>query len=55
MEILTTVFSTVLDLGATTINWMQTYPITLVGVGFGFVGATIGLVKRAMRVGGRRR
>lgn len=55
MEILSTVFAEVLDLGSTTITWMTAYPITLVGVGFGFVGATISLVKRAMRVGGRRR
>lgn len=55
MEILSTIFSEVLNLGSTTINWMTAYPITLVGVGFGFVGASISLVKRAMRVGGRRR
>ena len=37
------------------IGFMNNNPITWVGIGFGFLGAGIGIVKKAARVGGRKR
>lgn len=54
-NILTTVVSDVIGVAGQVITFMNGNPIMWVGIGFGFVGAAIGLVKKASRVGGRRR
>lgn len=54
-NILTTVVSDVIGVAGQVITFMNSNPIMWVGIGFGFVGAGIGLVKKASRVGGRRR
>lgn len=51
---LTTIVSEVIGVAGQCITFMNSNPITWVGVGFGFVGAGIGLVKKAAKVGGRR-
>lgn len=55
MELLETLVGTGFNLASTAVTWMTANPITLVGVGLGATGAAIGLVKKAMRIGGRRR
>lgn len=51
----TSIVSDVIGVAGQCITFMNTNPITWVGVGFGFVGAGIALVKRAAKVGGRRK
>lgn len=52
---LTTIVNDVIGVAGSCITFMNANPITWVGVGFGFVGAGISLVKKAAKVGGRKR
>lgn len=54
-SVLTQVVTDVLSVAGSCITFMNNNPIMWVGVGFGFVGAGIGLVKKASKVGGRKR
>lgn len=51
----TSIVTDVLGVAGQCISFMNSNPITWVGVGFGFVGAGIALVKKAAKVGGRRK
>lgn len=51
----TSIVSDVIGVAGQCITFMNSNPITWVGVGFGFVGAGIALVKKAAKVGGRRK
>ena len=52
---LSTIVNDVINVAGQCITFMNANPITWVGVGFGFVGAGISLVKKAAKVGGRKR
>lgn len=52
---LSTIVNDVINVAGQCITFMNANPITWVGVGFGFVGAGISLVKKAAKVGGRRK
>lgn len=52
---LSTIVSDVITVAGQCITFMNSNPICWVGVGFGFVGAGISLVKKAAKVGGRRK
>ncbi len=54
-EGLTTALTFVWDGFASTITTFNTYPVLWVGAAVGIAGTLISLVKRAVRVGGRRR
>jgi hypothetical protein len=54
-SILSQVVTDVIGVGGQCISFMNANPIMWVGVGFGFVGAGINLVKKASKVGGRKR
>lgn len=51
----TTVLGDVWTWLGTTIDTANSHPVMWVPVGFGIAGACIGLLRRATRVGGRRR
>ena len=52
---LTTALSFVWESFTTTVGTFNEYPVLWVGCAIGIAGALISLVKRAVRVGGRRR
>ena len=52
---LSTIVNDVINVANQAIGFMNSNPITWVGIGFGFLGAGIGIVKKAARVGGRKR
>lgn len=52
---LTTALTFVWDGFATAVTTFNTYPVLWLGAAIGIAGALISLVKRAVRVGGRRR
>lgn len=54
-EGLTTALTFVWDGFTSTVGVFNTYPVLWVGAAVGIAGALISLVKRAVRVGGRRR
>lgn len=54
-EGLTTALTFVWDGFATTIGTFNAYPVLWIGAAVGIAGALISLVKRSVRVGGRRR
>lgn len=54
-SVLSQVVTDVIGVAGQCITFMNNNPIMWVGIGFGFVGAGIGLVKKASKVGGRRK
>lgn len=52
---ITQIVSDVIGVAGQAITFMNANPITWVGIGFGFLGAGIGIVKKAAKVGGRKR
>lgn len=50
-----TALSSVWSWFSSMISTANSYPIIWIGLAFGIAGATVGLLRRATRVGGRRR
>ena len=55
METITTVVSQVWTWFGSVVNTANSTPVMWLPVGFGVAGATVGLLRRATRIGGRRR